>query len=280
MYTTPMRIDGKQIRDKIKRELNDEIVSFTKKPYLVVISVGENPVIRSFVNSKKRFAVEIGVMFTENIFFNDASFLVIQKRIDELNEDTSVTGIIIQLPLPAHLDTDKILNLISLSKDVDMIASKSVEDFQKNTSIILPPVVGAINEICSVGGVVIRGCKALVIGHGRLVGAPATVWLHSQGAEVVVVDKYVENLVNYTLEADIIISGAGVAGLIKPEMLKLGVALIDAGTSEEGGLIVGDADPSCEKVASIFTPVPGGVGPVTVAMIFKNLLVLHKRKSN
>ncbi len=275
-----MRIDGKQIRDKIKRELSDECASFTKKPHLVVISAGENPVIRGFVNIKKRFAVEIGVVFTENIFFYDVSFLVIQKRIEELNDDTRVTGIIIQLPLPPHLDTDKILNLIPLSKDVDMIARESVENFKKNTSIILPPVVGAIKEICRVGGVVVRGHKALVIGHGRLVGAPATVWLRSQGAEVVVVDKQVENLVNYTREADIIISGAGVAGLIKPEMLKLGVALIDAGTSEECGLIVGDADPSCEKVASIFTPVPGGVGPVTVAMIFKNLLVLHKKSVN
>ncbi len=275
-----MRIDGKWIRDKIKAELRDEFASFTEAPHLAVISVGENPVIRGFVNIKKRFAEEVGVVFKEDIFSADVTYSQLQKRIEELNNNTRVTGIIVQLPLPAHLDTDKILNLISATKDVDVLSANANSLFISAESFILPPVVGAIKEICLEADVEIQGLKVLIIGHGRLVGAPAAVWFKQQGGEVIVIDGPVPNLSDFTREADIIISGAGVAGLIKLEMLKPGVVLIDAGTSEDGGVIVGDADPSCEKVASVFTPVPGGVGPVTVAMIFENLLTIHKKSAN
>ncbi len=271
-----MRIDGKQIRDRIKRELRDEVVSLGEKPHLAIISVGENPVIRGFINIKKRFAEEIGVVFTEDIFSYDVTFSQIQKRIEEFSNAPEVTGIIVQLPLPRHLDTDKVLNLIPVSKDVDVLSHDANELIKRNDSSILTPVVGAIIEICKEASVEIRDKKVLVVGHGRLVGAPSAAWFRKQGGQVTVLDRPTENLAEITRNADIIVCGVGSAGLITPEMLKHGVVILDAGTSEEGGLIVGDADPRCEKVASVFTPVPGGIGPITVAIIFRNLILLNK----
>jgi 5,10-methylene-tetrahydrofolate dehydrogenase/methenyl tetrahydrofolate cyclohydrolase len=141
-------------------------------------------------------------------------------------------------------------------------------------------VVAAVAEICRDTKVEIRGRKALVLGHGRLVGVPVAVWLKEQGADVAIIDKPMPNLADFTKNADIIVCGTGVPGIIKPEMLKHGVVLFDAGTSEDGGVIVGDATPHCEEIASIFTPVPGGIGPITVAMIFKNLLILAQKSAD
>lgn len=272
-----MRINGKEIRDRMKAEFHEEVAAFKHAPHLAVISVGQNPVIRGFVNLKKKFAEDIGVVFTEDIFSSDVSFLQIQKRIEELNRDLEVTGIIVQLPLPVHLDVNVILNMICLQKDVDVLSQKANVYFEKGESLVLTPVVAAVAQICREAKVEIQGRKALVLGHGRLVGAPVAVWLKKQGADVTVIDEPLPNLGNFTKNADIIVCGAGVPWVIKPEMLKHGVVLLDAGTSEDGGVIVGDVDPRCEEIASVFTPVPGGIGPVTVAMIFKNLLILHQK---
>ncbi len=273
-----MRIDGKQIRDRIKAELHREVSALSSVPQLSVISVGENPVVRGFINIKKRFAEEIGVVFTEDIFSYDVTFSQLQKRIEELSNATEVTGIIVQLPLPSHLDTEMVLNLIPVSKDVDVLSREANAFFENGESFILPPVVGAIKEICEEVDLKIRGKKVLVIGHGRLVGAPSAVWFRKQGGEVTVLGQPTENLAEITRYADIIVCGVGSAGLIKPDMLKDGVILLDAGTSEEGGLVVGDADPRCEDVAGVFTPVPCGIGPITVAMIFRNLILLLRNR--
>ncbi len=272
-----MRIDGKQIRDRIKAELHRKVAELSYVPHLAVIVVGENPITRSFINIKKRFAEEIGVVFTEDIFSYDVTFSQLQKRIEELSNEREVTGIIVQLPLPRHLDTNKVLNLIPVAKDVDVLSRDANVLFEKGESFILTPVVGAIKEICEEADVEIQGKKVLIVGHGRLVGVPSAIWFRAQGGEVTILDHPTSNLSEITRNADIIVCGVGSAWLIKPEMLRDGVVILDAGTSEEGGLVVGDADPRCEDVASVFTPVPGGIGPITVAMIFKNLIISDVR---
>ncbi len=155
-----------------------------------------------------------------------------------------------------------------------MLSTEANLLFEEGGALILTPVVGAIKEICDEVDVKIRGKKVLIIGHGRLVGAPSAVWFKQQGGDVMVLDEPTLNLGDFTMDADIIVCGVGSAWLVKPEMIKKGVVIFDAGTSEEGGIVVGDADPRCEDIASVFTPVPGGIGPITVAMIFKNLLGL------
>ncbi len=271
-----MRIDGKQIRDTIKMELHREVTELSYVPHLAVIVVGENPVIRGFVNLKRKFAEDIGVNFTVKDVPVDVSFEELKEIIAMFSNDAMLGGIIVQLPLPRHLDTDKVLNLVPVSKDVDVLSHDANRLFiERSDSSVITPVVGAIKEICKEADVKIRGKKVLVVGHGRLVGAPSAIWFRAQGGEVTIIDCPTSSLTEITRNADIIVCGVGSAGLIKPDMLKEGVVLLDAGSSEEGGLMVGDADPRCEDIASVFTPVPGGIGPITVAMIFKNLILLN-----
>lgn len=270
-----IRINGREIKDKIKNELCSQIKKGNNHPHLAIISVGDNPIVRSFVGLKKKFAEDIDVIVTEEIFPLDVTLAQILKKIGELNNNIEINGIIIQLPLPETIDTNKVLNSIALEKDVDVLSQKSNEQFKyQPASMTMPPVIAAIAQICRDNKLVIRGQKVLILGSGRLVGAPAEVWFKREGGEVVVVDRSVSNLSEHTRDADIIVCGTGVPAIITPEMVKQGVILFDAGASEEGGVIVGDVDQACEEKSSMFTPVPGGIGPITVAMIFRNLNIL------
>lgn len=272
-----MRINGKEIQGAIRKEVR-EATALNRRPlHLAVVSVGDDPVIRNFVTIKKRFAEDVGVIFSEKLFSKDVSASTLQETIQELNNDPTITGIIVQLPLPPHLNTDSILEHISPSKDVDVLSSNTYALFTQGTSVILPPVVGAIAEICKQYDVAIKGHRVVILGNGRLVGAPAAVWFRAQGGQVAIFDKLNPPTPEELRNADIIVCGMGNARYIKPEMVKEKVILFDAGTSESAGVIVGDVDPRCEAVAHIVTPVPGGIGPITVAIIFRNLLALRTK---
>jgi methylenetetrahydrofolate dehydrogenase (NADP+)/methenyltetrahydrofolate cyclohydrolase len=182
-------------------------------------------------------------------------------------------AVIVQLPLPEGVNQEELLNSIPVEKDADVLSRAARERFEKGEEgALLPPVVGAIREILQSGNVAIAGKRAVVIGAGFLVGGPVAKWLRQQGAdvEVLTIESSNEALVAALAEADIIVSGTGSPGLIMPDMIKQGLALIDAGTSESNGKIVGDADPACADKCSLFTPVPGGVGPIAVACLFEN----------
>ena len=271
-----MRINGKKIRDKIEGELREKLLHRHVKPILAIFIVGENPVIEGFVNLKKIFAHNIGVQVLEQRFSAGVSQDEFKKALDLCVQSANISGIVVQLPLPSHLDTEIILNTIPPTKDVDVLSVLGLKNFEQGTSPILPPVVGAVREIFRETNVELVGKKALVIGRGRLVGMPVAVWLRAQGALVEVVDRSSGNLSEYTHEAEIVVSGAGVPGLIHSEILTPGVVLIDAGSSEDAGRIVGDITPECEHVAQFITPVPGGVGPITVAVLFQNLVRLSE----
>ncbi|MEI6495003.1 MAG: bifunctional 5,10-methylenetetrahydrofolate dehydrogenase/5,10-methenyltetrahydrofolate cyclohydrolase, partial [bacterium] len=187
------------------------------------------------------------------------------EQVQRLADDSGINGIIVQLPLPKHINASKILNLVPAHKDVDALNADAS---------VLSPVTGAIREILERNNVDLNNKKIVVVGKGKLVGMPTAIWLSQEGYEVEIVDKNTKDLAGVLQDADVIISGAGVAKLIKPEAIKEGVILIDAGTSEDGGALVGDADSACAGKCSLFTPVPGGVGPITVAVIFKNLASL------
>lgn len=266
-----MIIDGRKIAEEIKHELKEKLAR--RGLVLAVILVGDDPASRKFVERKIKFGEAVGVEvrlfeYEENITETDLA-----GEVEKLANDNGTAGIVIQLPLPRQINTSKILNLIPASKDVDALS--------ENASV-LAPVVGAVKEILERSGVDLAGKRVLVIGQGKLVGRPVAIWLAQEGYEVETADINTKNLAELTKKADVIISGAGRPGLIKPEMLarptrgglKDGVVLIDAGTSEQSGKLAGDADPACAEKCSLFTPVPGGVGPITVAMIFKNLLQL------
>ncbi len=252
-----MIIDGKKIANEIKEQLKEEILRTNKKLKLAIVQVGEDAVSKKFVEKKVKFAEEVSVKTKVYDLPPDISTNKLREKMAEICK--LADGVIIQLPLPEHINTRYILNSIPQKKDVDVLS--------ENRSKCLTPVVGAIKEILDRNNVDAKNKNVVILGTGLLVGKPAAKWFMEQGATVSVLRSSTPDISKFTKEADIIISGAGKPGLIKPEMVKNGVIIIDAG---------GDVEPSVARKASLFTPVPGGVGPITVAMVFKNLIELNK----
>lgn len=265
-----MLVNGKEIAAEVSARVREEFAQRTARSVLQVIMVGSDAVTEQFVRIKKRVADSVGVELVERRF---PAVISTEALVTEIQNSVSAgDGIIVQLPLPEHIDVKKIQSVIPASHDVDCLGTQARRAFEEGNSVLLPPVVGACKEILSRAGVDVAGKSAVVIGKGILVGAPSAVWLSQWGANVVALDEH-DFLETYSKKADIIVLGAGVPHLLKPDMIKDGVVILDAGTSESGGKVVGDADPSCAEKAALLTPVPGGIGPVAVAKIFENLLV-------
>lgn len=264
-----MIIDGKKISEEIKNILNGK--SAGRRMKLAIVMVGDDEASKKFIERKEKFAKDVCV---ETRVYNlpaDISTTELRKKMAEISHIKENDGVILQLPLPSQINTQYVLNGIIAKKDVDVLSSRAFGDFATGRSAILPPVVGVIKEIFDRNKVEVKGKNIVVVGAGKLVGMPASVWLINQGAMVSVVNEFTPDISKFTKEADIIISGAGKPGLIKPEMVKEGVIIIDAGS------LSGDVEPGVAEKASLFTPVPGGIGPLTVAMVFKNLIELNKR---
>lgn len=254
-----MIIDGKQLAEAVYARLG-------KAELTLGIVVGEkNPVIDSFVKIKERAAERIGVTLLRHELPEGASTDDAIRAVHSLAATTD--GVIVQLPLPSQIDGEAVLAAIPPEKDVDGISP---------TPLVRPPVAEAVQEILVANNINVQGARAVVVGAGRLVGKPTADLLRELGADVSVVGR--GDSLDVLRDADIIVLGAGEPGLVKPEHVKDSVVLIDAGTSETGGKVKGDADPACAGKASLFTPVPGGVGPVAVAMIFRNLYELVKKE--
>ncbi|HVV15170.1 MAG TPA: bifunctional 5,10-methylenetetrahydrofolate dehydrogenase/5,10-methenyltetrahydrofolate cyclohydrolase [Candidatus Paceibacterota bacterium] len=240
-----MIVDGKKIAEEILADIGDSL----RGRKLGIVMGSSDPATESFIRIKSKVAARLGVKVVHGEF---------SKLL------TSCDGIIVQLPIA---NSDELLAQLPADKDVDALG---------HAPSVLPPVAGAVAEVLMRQGVDVVGKKIVVVGAGRLVGRPAAEMLKEMGGEVTVVTTNSGSLEELKT-ADVVVLGAGDPGFIKPEMLKQGVVLIDAGTSESSGKLAGDADPACADIASIFTPVPGGIGPIAVAMIFKNLLALVQK---
>lgn len=261
-----MIIDGHAIAGGIYTALEKRRAALARAPRLGIIVCSADSVTESFVRIKRRAAERLGVEI-ERIDLVDVTHT--GDVIDAVHALASRTdGVIVQLPLPKHIDTNAVLSELPRERDID-----AVNPVSEGHTLVEAPVARAIAEILSHTRVDIAGKRVAVVGAGRLVGVPAAALLRRLGATVVMLTE-TQGSIEDLRTADLVISGAGNPGFIKPEHLKEGVVLIDAGTSEQGGKVRGDADPACAHKASVFTPVPGGVGPVAVAMIFMNLFDL------
>ena len=261
-----MFVDGQKIADGIKQELAKRIAVLGKRPVLAVVQVGSEVAVEKFVERKEKFGEALGVAVVLHQFPPDLTEEVLAAEVKAIGGDPVVDGLIVQLPLPLEVNTDAVLGSIPPERDVDALSS---------APRVLAPVPGAVAEILARYGVDPHGKRAVVIGVGRLVGKPVADWLRKQGALVETVSlETTLAMRSLTEAADIVVSGVGVPRLITPEFVKDGVVLIDAGTSESRGILVGDIDPACAEKAGLYTPVPGGVGPITVAKLFENLVIL------
>jgi len=268
-----MNVDGHAIADVLQQDIKKTFSEHDHKYVLRVFVLQSDVATAQFIDIKKRIGVQVGVdVLVEQV---DSGITTSQlcSRIDGARKDSD--GIIVQLPLPKTINEQKILDSIPLSHDVDCLGTQARDLFERGGKTILPPVVGAMKEILERSNISVSDKHTVVVGEGRLVGKPASVWFTQQGSLVDVANRETQDLTELTLHADILVLGAGSPGMIRPDMIKDGVVILDAGTSELGGRIVGDADPACSKKSALFTPTPGGIGPIAVTMIFANLLMLH-----
>ncbi len=266
-------VEGKKIAEELIVKMAEFVKDNDIVPSLVALVSRPDIPTQQFLRIKGRVAKKIGIAMNvihlpEPVSTEGA--LIALRKAQEASD-----GIVIQLPLPREIDIEVLLSNLVRTHDPDCIGLVSRNPFSGAEKEVLPPVVSAIREMCKHYGVALQGARTVVVGQGRLVGAPASVWFETQGALVTRLTRESGSLRDALREADIVVLGAGVPGLVTPDMLKEGVVIFDAGTSEEGGRVVGDADPSCIEKARLMTPVPGGIGPVAVAELFANLLRLQ-----
>ncbi len=249
-------------------ELRSRVASLSRAPILTIFTCNPNFETQKYLTLKEKRAREVGIKTNVVLIETTCSTEEFISRIHEAV--ASSDGIIVQLPLPAHIESAKVLSAVPPSHDVDALNGSHTE--------VLSPVVGALKEILEREHILRDGKYVTVIGSGRLVGLPASEWFMREGAHVSVVTKDTEDIAYYTKNADIVVCGAGVPDLLTPDMVKEGVVILDAGTSEDGGVLRGDADPACAEKARVFTPVPGGIGPITIAILLRNVVDCATKK--
>jgi methylenetetrahydrofolate dehydrogenase (NADP+)/methenyltetrahydrofolate cyclohydrolase len=272
-----MTIDGKQIATDIIAELKKQP---KPKRFFAAFLVGENPASVSFLKRKEEAAKELGVDFRLYIFPETVSQDKLRKEVLKIAEHKKCGGAIIQLPLPATINPQYVLNAIPREKDVDVLGERALGAFYAGRNTILPPAVGVVNEILRIQNRELRIQDVAVIGAGKLVGQPIATWLTGRVAGLHVYDEHTSDVRSKLKDADVVISGAGVAGLFSAEDLKDNALVIDFGYGSKDGKSSGDFDSSPLKIENRklkidWTPTPGGTGPILVAKLFENFFLLN-----
>jgi len=270
-------IDGRKMADAILEAAKKEAASFPRPPCLAIVLVGENPASLSYVKRKEEACKKVGIA-TKNIRLPaTASEAEAIGAVEKLNSDPSVDAILVQLPLPSGIDEEKVLSAVSPQKDVDGFHPENFGKAVLGTGSILPCTPLGVLHLLKAEGVGLAGKNAVVIGRSRIVGKPLAFLLLNEDCTVTVCHSKTRNLKKIAKQADIVCVAAGKAKMLTADMVKKGAVVIDIGINREGEKLVGDVD--FEKVkekASLITPVPGGVGPLTVAMLVKNTIACRK----
>lgn len=284
-----MLIDGLAIAKEIRNQIKEELVEFDNKqvpPGLGIVIVGNRVDSATYVRMKKRACNEVGIFHQEVRLSEDVSQEELLKKIVDLNTDTAIHGILIQLPLPAHIDTNKVLKSVSREKDVDGFHPENVGNLTLNRleDVLMPCTPKGCIELLDKYNIEIEGKHAVVIGKSSIVGMPLSLLLLHREATVSVCHVKTKNIKDITSQADILISACGQAEMIKADWVKDGCVVIDVGinsvddeNAKRGYRIVGDVDfDDVREKARAITPVPGGVGPMTIAMLLKNTVNAYK----
>ncbi len=268
-------LDGAAFAQKIFSELKEKIAASHAKLRLAIVVVGEHRATRQFVEQKKKAGERIGVDVRVFPFEAGITTGELRRRVAEIVHEDKNNGVIVQLPLPPQIAAQSILNAVTPAKDVDVLSARALGDFIVGKSRCMPPVAGAVKVLLEAAGARYRAGRVALVGAGALVGRPVALWLLSEKATFSVVRSTTADPAGIVREADIVISGVGRPKFITGVLLRKGAVVIDAGTAESEGAIVGDVDvESVRDRASFLSPVPGGVGPLTVAHVFRNLAIL------
>jgi len=271
-------IDGNKIAQEVRNQVREDALNFKEKtgivPGLAVILVGEDPASQVYVGRKAKACAEVGFLSREYKLPADTSEAKLLKIIGELNTDQAIHGILVQLPLPQHISTNKIIAAIDPQKDVDGFHPYNVGGLVSGNPLFVPCTPRGIMELISRTGIELAGKEAVVVGRSNIVGKPMALLLLAQHATVTICHSRTKDLPSVTRRADVLIAAVGKAEMIKANMIKEGAIVIDVGVNRlENGKLVGDvAFNEVAARASHITPVPGGVGPMTIAMLMKNTL--------
>lgn len=274
-------IDGKAVSKKVKEDVKAECEQLKAKgitPGLAVIIVGEDPASQVYVHNKEVACEACGFHSVKYALPAETTQEELNALIDELNEDNSINGILCQLPLPNHLDDKEVINRINPIKDVDAFHPINVGAIMIGDYNYLPCTPAGVMELIHSTGVDVSGKKAVVIGRSNIVGKPMAMLLLHENATVEITHSKTQSLADVTKEADILVAAIGKAKFVTADMVKQGAVVIDVGMNrDENGKLCGDVDfESVKDKCSFITPVPGGVGPMTIAMLMKNTLTAAK----
>ena len=270
-------IDGRILSEKIRKNIKEKIEKDKMVPSLVVIQIGDDAASSIYIKNKKKACENVGIKFSHILFNSEMSQDVIINEIKRLNEDISVNGIIVQLPIPKTFDVAKIINTISPVKDVDGLTYENVGNLVLENECIVPSTALGIITILDEYKIDLRRKNVCVIGRSNLVGKPLIQLLLQKDATVSICHSKTNNLKQYTKMADVLIVAVGCPNLITKDMVKENSVIIDVGINKEGNSLKGDVDfVNVRKKAKYITPVPGGVGPITVSCLLINVLKAYE----
>lgn len=277
-------LDGKSVANQLTKKLQEKVKELKLKnitPTLYVIEVGEDPASRIYLKAKENLAKKIGIKEVTLKFPENISQKELIDKIIELNHDSQVNGIMVQLPLPKHINTEEIVATIAPEKDADGFHPYNQGKMWQGQAQIIPATVRGILELLDYYQLEVRGKNAVIIGRSLIVGKPLASQLLNRDATVTIAHSKTKNLSDLTSRADIVVSDVGQAHLVTRDMIKDNAILIDVGMNRENGHLMGDIDyKECFDKASAITPVPGGVGPLTVASLMQQVLILTENQIN
>jgi methylenetetrahydrofolate dehydrogenase (NADP+) / methenyltetrahydrofolate cyclohydrolase len=274
-------IDGKKVAESIRNKIKDEINSLDTKPGLAVVLIGNDPSSKVYVNLKYKKCMEVGIESYKYELSEDSSEDDVIELITKLNDDKKINGILVQMPLPKHINRNNVLKAVDVSKDVDGFNPESIGNLILNKQGLYPCTPVGIIKLIDHYNIDVKGKEVVVIGNSIIVGNPISQLLLNRMATVTVCHIETKDLSLYTKKADIIISAVGKKNLVTKDMVKEGVIIFDVGINKdkEDGKIYGDVDfEQVKDLCSYITPVPGGIGPMTIACLLENTLIAYKNQ--
>ena len=272
-------IDGKAIAQQVESEVRDALAKLPYKPSLVAIRVGNDPASELYVRNKARKAHELGLRGTELIFDVSMSETQLLAQVEKLNRDDDVDGILVQLPLPPQIDSKKVIKAVDPRKDVDGFHPMNVGLLHLGQRSLVPCTPAGVMRLIASTGVAIEGARAVVIGRSDIVGKPVAALLLQQNATVTICHSKTRKLAEVAREADILVAAIGKPRFVTADMVKRDAVVIDVGINRVDGKLMGDVDfQNVRDVASWITPVPGGVGPMTIAMLMSNTVTAARAR--
>jgi methylenetetrahydrofolate dehydrogenase (NADP+) / methenyltetrahydrofolate cyclohydrolase len=270
-------MDGKALAERIRAEVAKEVEELGHVG-LTTVLVGEDPASEIYIKRKHEAAIEVGIAARDYRLAEDTSELELLELVAQLNADDAVDGILVQLPLPAHIDEQRVLDAVDPAKDVDGFHPVNAGRLFLGQEGLVAATPTGIMALLEEYDVPLLGARAVVVGRSNIVGKPVALLLLAQHATVTICHSRTADLAAQTREADVLVVAVGQAGLISPEMVKEGATVIDVGMNRTSDGLTGDVDPAAAERAALITPVPGGVGPMTIASLLRNTVKAARRR--